>query len=255
MAFSAVLPLPLLAWLLRPHIGPAERLARALTRANGSSFTQAVITQRGGGSLVRGGAVLLAAGAAGTFALPHLIDHSSLPGGASAPRAAPGLTTSSGSGALHVLSGGDGLPAANGSATSSTGSLPLLAAGEPELATHEFEDGGLSVARTDLLEPAARNGEPRDPSERPTVRSGGSGDSHVAAPAGSDASTLTTVTAPADASGSTAGSESTAPASDSSISSAAQGSSDTTTTSAGDGSSSQDSSSQSGTATTSSSDN
>ncbi len=258
MAFSAVVPLPLVLWLLRPHSGPAERLTRALARANGSSFTQAVISQRGGGSLVRGGAVLLAAGAAGTFALPHLVGHNAPPQGGSIPRSAPGLTTSSGSGALRVLPGGDGLPAAAGGVRSS-GPVSLLAGGVPELETPELEGGALAGSGTDLLKTAAHSAEPRDPSERAAVSGASSGQSHAAAPAGSDTSAavpLSRTVAPADSGSAAPGSDSSTPttASDS-TSGAARGSADATSVSGSDGSSSQNDSSQAGTGTTSSSDN
>ena len=173
MAFSAVMPLPLLAWLLRPRLGPAERLTRALIRANGSSFTQTLLSQRGASNLLRGGAVLLAAGAAGTLALPHLVGHNPLASGVARPLASPGLTTSpDGVPASSLSGGGLGLPSARG-AVGGAGSLALLAGAEPELAMHELEDSGVTVPGSDLLESAARRAGLGDSAERAVTGRGG----------------------------------------------------------------------------------
>ncbi len=267
MAFSAVMPLPLVTWLLRPRLGPAERLTRALLRANGSSLTQTLLSQRGASNLVRGGAVLLAAGAAGTLALPHLVGHSPLSGGTAPPLASPGLTTSPDGASVGRLSGGAlGLSSARGG-VAGAGSLALLAGAEPELTTHKLEDSGVTVSGSDLLESVAHHAELGDRAERALTGPGGSrgpssGDggatatgssrsadgSQSATSAGSDGSAGALTSSPLAGSGSTGGTGE-------SSSQSASSSTDTASKGSADGSSSTDSSSRSTTGKTGSSDN
>jgi RNA polymerase sigma factor (sigma-70 family) len=267
MAFSAVVPLPLLAWLLRPRHGPAERLTRALAGANGSSLTQALLNQRGAGNLVRGGAVLLAVGAAGTLAVPPLVGHNPRSTASARPHANPGLSLGSGGAVVSPLSGSRlGLPAARGS-IGGDASLLLPADGRRELATHGSEDTGVKASPADRLESAAQpaglgDGAHATDGSQSTAKAGadsqaGDASGSTTAPdqAGSGGiSTPTTSQPSGGASGSTADSGSSAGGGESSGGSSTS-SSATASGSASDGSSSPDSSSQTSTTNTASPDN
>lgn len=266
LAFSALIPYPLIAWFLRPRSGFAERLARALAPANRSDLVQNVLTApRGGGVLLRGGAVLLAAGAAGTVVIPRLAaqgpaqhavtqqQQQPAPGGAS-----QGLRA----GKPSLLGNGAG-PLAPGSRGKAGASVPLLPGLEPEAAARVHEDVGTKRSRADAVELAAQTPERAAATESSQTQEARSGDAN-----GSDgASTLTSTTAVtsgdsqagSSSAGSTDQTTATSPAT------AGSGSGDTSTvstqpstssgTSGGDGAAAQGSSSQQGTDTTSSSDN
>ena len=264
LAFSALVPYPLIAWFLRPRSSLAERLARALAPANRSDLVQNLLTApRGGGVLLRGGAVLLAAGAAGTVVIPHLAAQGPAQHVVTQQQPAPGGSSQgSRAGKPSLLANGAG-PLAPGSHGKSGASVPLLPGLEPEAAARVHEDVGSKRSRADAVELAAQAPERAATTESSQTQTAGSGDAngsdgasplsgttavtsgdHQAGSSSAGSTDQTTATSPATA-GSGSGDTATVPAQTSTSSA----------TSGGDGAPEQGSSSQQGTDTTSSSDN